>query len=118
MGGDIDLSVVGGPGLALRAASLQQALSAAGIRHEIVALHGDDGLAPAFLASRGRYVLSLGAQAEVAPQVVLELWRVRETAEVVVASRQGGRVAVPLPRRLLDRFLGRWLGLPLHDVSS
>ena len=117
MGGDIDLSVMGGPDLAA-ARTLQESLTAAGIRHEMVAL-GNGGLAKALAATRGRYVLSLEPRADVAPQVVLEIWRAREQAEVVIASRLAGRPRdAPRSQRLLDRFLSRWLGLPVCDLSS
>jgi SAM-dependent methyltransferase len=108
---------MGGPDLAATH-RLQQSLTAAGIRHEVVAL-GNGGLAKALAATRGRYVLSLGPHSNVAPQIVLEIWGAREQAEVVIASRLAGRAsAVPLSQRLLDRFLSRWLGLPVSDLSS
>src|SRR5262245_43123744 len=121
MGEDVDLSVLGGPGLAAVREALSQALDAAGIRHEILILGdaGSDGFAAALAASRGRYVLTLGPRCAVAPDAVLELWRAREQGELLIASRVHERGAAgPLARRLLDRFFARCLGLPVRDLSS
>src|SRR5262249_47294994 len=121
MGEDVDLSVLGGPGLSAVREALSQALDAAGIRHEILILGdaGSDGFAAALAASRGRYVVTLGPRCDVAPDALLELWRARDLGDLLTASlvHELG-AAGPLARRLLVLFFARCLGLPVRDLSS
>ncbi|MEO6028228.1 MAG: methyltransferase domain-containing protein, partial [Candidatus Binatia bacterium] len=58
------------------------------------------------------------------PDFIVKLWRSRERAEVVIASRyvRGGVAYMPRHRlilsRVLNAFFARGLGLPVHDLSS
>jgi SAM-dependent methyltransferase len=58
------------------------------------------------------------------PAFVADLWKLRTTAEVLVASRyiSGGSATMPPARRLLSRVLNRvfarGLALPVRDMSS
>src|SRR5262249_61786392 len=58
------------------------------------------------------------------PTFIEDMWRERDNAEVIVASRYvpGGSADMPLGRYLLSRFLNmffcRGLGLEIHDLSS
>jgi ubiquinone/menaquinone biosynthesis C-methylase UbiE len=58
------------------------------------------------------------------PDFIIKLWRAREQADVVIASRyvKGGVAYMPLNRKLLSRVLNRFfalgLSLPVRDLSS
>jgi len=58
------------------------------------------------------------------PDFIIKLWRAREMADVVIASRyvKGGVAYMPLGRKLLSRVLNRFfalgLGLSVRDLSS
>ncbi len=77
-----------------------------------------------FAAARGRWILTLDADLSHDPDFVGKLWRARESADVLIASRyvKAGVAYMPLHRRLLSRALNRFfslgLGLPLRDLSS
>lgn len=79
-----------------------------------------EGLATA----RGTYVLTLDADLSHDPNFIVKLWRNRDRAAVVIASRyiKGGVAYVPRHRLLLSRavnaFFSRALGLSVHDFSS
>jgi dolichol-phosphate mannosyltransferase len=77
-----------------------------------------------FRAASGEYVLTMDADLSHPPTFVADLWRRREEAEVLIASRYvpGGGATMPLYRALLSRVLNRFfalgLGIPLRDLSS
>ena len=71
-----------------------------------------------------RYILTLDADLSHDPDFIVKLWRSRERAEVVIASRyvRGGVAYMPRSRlilsRVLNAFFARGLGLPVRDLSS
>jgi ubiquinone/menaquinone biosynthesis C-methylase UbiE len=75
-------------------------------------------------AARGDYVATVDAACGDASAVLEELWKYRETAEVIVASRYvpGADARMSAPRRVASRLLnsafGRGLSLPVTDLSS
>lgn len=77
-----------------------------------------------FAAATGRHVLTLDADLSHDPDFVHKLWRQRERADVVIASRyvRGGVAYMPLHRKLLSGILNRFfaigLELPVRDLSS
>ncbi len=77
-----------------------------------------------FTAASGAYVLTLDADLSHDPDFIVKLWRARERADVIIASRyvKGGVAYMPLNRKLLSRVLNRFfalgLGLPVRDMSS
>jgi dolichol-phosphate mannosyltransferase len=77
-----------------------------------------------FSMAAGRYVLTMDADLSHPPTFVADLWRRRDEAEVLIASRyvEGGGARMPLVRALLSRVLNRFfalgLGVPLRDLSS
>ena len=81
-------------------------------------------LAEGFAAAAGAYVLTLDADLSHDPDFIVKLWRAREQADVVIASRYvtGGVAYMPLNRKVLSRVLNRFfalgLGLPVRDMSS
>ncbi len=81
-------------------------------------------LVTAFERASGDYVLTMDADLSHPPIFIRDMWRQRETAEVVVASRyiRGGRAEMPRVRSLLSRTLNAFfrlgLDLPVRDLSS
>ena len=77
-----------------------------------------------FALARGRHVLTMDADLSHPPTFAADLWRRRDEAEVLIASRYvpGGGARMPLVRALLSRVLNRFfalgLGVPLRDLSS
>jgi dolichol-phosphate mannosyltransferase len=77
-----------------------------------------------FAGARGSHVLTMDADLSHPPTFVADLWRERETAEILIASRYvaGGSARMPVARALLSRVLNRFfawgLGVPLRDLSS
>jgi dolichol-phosphate mannosyltransferase len=75
-------------------------------------------------AAAGTYILTLDADLSHDPDFIRKLWRSRERAEVVIASRyvKGGVAYMPRHRlilsRVLNAFFARGLGLPVRDLSS
>jgi dolichol-phosphate mannosyltransferase len=75
-------------------------------------------------AAAGTFILTLDADLSHDPDFILKLWRSRERAEVVIASRyvKGGVAYMPRHRlilsRVLNAFFARGLGLPVRDLSS
>jgi dolichol-phosphate mannosyltransferase len=74
--------------------------------------------------AQGRYVLTMDADLSHPPTFSADLWRQRDEAEILIASRYipGGSARMPLLRALLSRVLNRFfafgLGVPLRDLSS
>ena len=74
--------------------------------------------------SRGRFVLLMDADGSHNPQVVLELWRSRDKAEIVSGSRyvKGGATENPAVLILMSRILNYAyqiaFHLPASDVSN
>ena len=77
-----------------------------------------------FQEARGDWVLTLDADLSHDPDFVAKMWRARERADVVIASRytRGGVAYTDAFRkalsRLLNLFLRRFWSLPVRDVSS
>jgi glycosyltransferase involved in cell wall biosynthesis len=77
-----------------------------------------------FEAARGEYILTLDADLSHDPSFVERMWRARQDAEVIVASRYvpDGSARMPPVRKvlslILNRFFIKGLSLPLHDISS
>ena len=77
-----------------------------------------------FAAARGTWILTLDADLSHDPEFLGKLWRARDRADVVIASRyvRGGVAYMPLHRKVLSRtlnhFFGFGLGLPIRDLSS
>jgi dolichol-phosphate mannosyltransferase len=77
-----------------------------------------------FEQARGEYVLTLDGDGSHDPAVVADLWKARQQADVIIASRYvtGGAADMPIWRRLLSRVLNtmfrRGLSLPVRDLSS
>jgi dolichol-phosphate mannosyltransferase len=81
-------------------------------------------LVTAFRSARGAYLLTMDADLSHRPEFVRDLWRSRDSAEVLVASRyvRGGSARMPMSRYLLSRilnlFFGLGLSLRIRDLSS
>jgi len=74
--------------------------------------------------ARGRYVLTMDADMSHPAAFIEELWRMRDTADIVIASRYvaGGHAEQPWGRLMLSRALnaafGWSLAIPVKDLSS
>jgi dolichol-phosphate mannosyltransferase len=81
-------------------------------------------LLEAIAASEARYVATMDADLSHRPTFLEDLWKFREEAEVLIASRYvpGGRSQTHWFRRVCSRVLNvvyaRALSLPLRDLSS
>jgi dolichol-phosphate mannosyltransferase len=77
-----------------------------------------------FAHAAGAYVLTMDPDLSHPPHVVERLWRERDAADVVIASRYvpGGRAEMPLYRRagsrLVNALFSRGLDVPIRDLSS
>lgn len=77
-----------------------------------------------FSEARGDYVLTLDADLSHEPAFVTKMWRAREGADIVIASRytRGGIAYTSWTRaamsRLLNVVLRRVLSVPVRDLSS
>jgi dolichol-phosphate mannosyltransferase len=154
MGSALDLSIVipalnEGPNLELLLPRLKVVLDEIGIGWEILVVTRDHdsetrsagerggarvlnqqepgyggALVCGFGAAGGRYVITMDADLSHEPTFIKDMWRERDRAEVIVASRyvRGGSADMPLGRYLLSRVLNmffcRGLGLKIHDLSS
>ena len=129
--------------------ALRETLDGLGVRYEIIVADGGsrDGTAEAatrrgaqviqqqklgygaalmeaIAASQAGYVVTMDADLSHRPTFIEDLWRRREEAEVLIASRYvpGGESQTHWFRRLCSRILNvtyaRILSLPLHDISS
>lgn len=129
--------------------ALREVLDGLGVRWEIVVADGGstDGTADAaarrgarvvlqtergyggallagFAASAAQYVVTMDADCSHRPVFIQELWRNRDAAELLIASRYipGGRADMGAFRRLLSHALNRTyagaLSLDLRDLSS
>jgi len=150
----LDLSVVipahnEAPNLRVLLPQLRSILAALGISSEVLVVVRDDdpetreaaggGLAAVlrqsepgyggalragFARARGSHVLTMDADLSHPPTFAADLWRERDTAEVLIASRYvpGGSARMPVARALLSRVLNRFfawgLGVRLLDLSS
>jgi dolichol-phosphate mannosyltransferase len=77
-----------------------------------------------FGEARGDYVLTLDADLSHEPDFVAKLWRARDQADIVIASRytRGGVAYADFLRRFLSGVLNlamrRILSMPVRDMSS
>ncbi len=77
-----------------------------------------------FQTAQGDYILTLDADLSHDPDFVERMWKARQDAEVIVASRYvpQGSAEMPLVRKvlsvILNKFFTKGLSLPLHDISS
>ncbi len=153
MPSDLDLSVVipahqEGPNLALLLPQLRQVLDDLVLRSEVLVVVREadpeteraaagaatvvcqtepgygGALRTGFSLARGRHVLTMDADLSHPPTFVTDLWRERDRAEVLIASRYvpGGAAEMPLARaalsRVLNLFFALGLAVPLRDLSS
>jgi len=152
--GDLDLAVLipawnERENLDLLLPALRETLDGLGVRYEIIVADGGsrDGTAEAatrrgarviqqqklgygaalmeaIAASQAGYVVTMDADLSHRPTFIEDLWRHREEAEVLIASRYvpGGESRTHWFRRLCSRILNvtyaRVLSLPLLDLSS
>jgi dolichol-phosphate mannosyltransferase len=81
-------------------------------------------LSEGFSRSRGEYIVTLDADLTHDPSYIKDLWKMRDAAEVVIASRHitGGDNTGASSRHLLsvvlNRFLSLFLDIGVHDLSS
>ncbi len=81
-------------------------------------------LATGFAEASGDYLLTLDADMSHEPAFVAKMWRARQQADIVIASRyaRGGVSYTSLGRRALSRALNvvlrRLLSMPVRDLSS
>ena len=77
-----------------------------------------------FAAAKGAYLCTLDADLSHPPTFISEMWRRREEAEMVIASRYvpGGSADMPRSRLILSKILNRTfselLSIPVGDLSS
>jgi dolichol-phosphate mannosyltransferase len=77
-----------------------------------------------FAEARGNYVLTLDADLSHEPAFAAKLWRTRNQADIVIASRyvRGGAAYTSATRNWLSRLLNLWmrrvLSMPVRDLSS
>jgi dolichol-phosphate mannosyltransferase len=153
-GGTLDLTVVvlalnERENVCLLLPEVHRALTAEGLRFEVLLMDGGsrDGtaavaaelgarverqkrrgyggaVAEALQLARGRYALMMDADLSHPVPFLVELWRARQSGDLVIASRYvpGARFDAPWIRKVLSRILNvtftRLLSLPVHDVSS
>lgn len=73
---------------------------------------------------RGAYLISMDADFSHPPIFIRDLWNVRHSADIIIASRyvRGGKAEMPISRYLLSRilnlFFGFGLSVPVRDMSS
>jgi len=77
-----------------------------------------------FAEAAGDYLLTLDADLSHEPDFVAKMWRARERADIVIASRytRGGVAYTSFTRRVtswfLNLFLRHFLSVPVRDMSS
>lgn len=77
-----------------------------------------------FAEARAEYIVTLDADLSHEPDFVAKLWRARDQADVIIASRytRGGMAYAPFLRRFLSRalnlFMRTLLSMPVRDMSS
>ena len=77
-----------------------------------------------FAAAQAPYILTMDADLSHRPSFIAEMWKAREKAHVLIASRYvpGGKAEMTRFRRLLSKILNatfaRVLSLPYKDLSS
>jgi dolichol-phosphate mannosyltransferase len=77
-----------------------------------------------FRKARGEFLLTMDADQSHPARFIRDLWRAREGADIVIASRYvpGGRADMPRTRlvlsRILNSFFRRGLSLKVRDLSS
>lgn len=75
-------------------------------------------------SAQGAYVLTLDSDLSHPPELLKEMWRVKDTADIIVGSRfaEGGRSDATVSRHLLSQVLNsifsRGLSIPVRDISS
>jgi dolichol-phosphate mannosyltransferase len=77
-----------------------------------------------FAEAQGNYVLTLDADLSHEPAFAAKLWRARNEADIIIASRyaRGGTAFADTTRIWLSRLLNLWmrrlLSMPVYDLSS
>lgn len=77
-----------------------------------------------FAATSARYIVTMDADLSHRPVFIFDLWKYRDLAEVLIASRyvEGGKADMGRGRRILSYILNRTYGIalsmPLRDLSS
>lgn len=151
---ETDLSIVipalhEGPNLAILLPQLQDLFRSRNISHEILVVTRNadaetletarrwdakvleqagpgygGALTTGFRRAKGKYVLTMDADLSHQPTFILDLWAMRNQAEVIIASRyvKGGSAEMPKSRfwlsRVLNKFFSRGLSIPVRDLSS
>lgn len=83
-----------------------------------------NALVEGFGISQGRYILTMDADYSHKPIYILDMWKIRDQAELIIASRyvEGGTAYMPWWRNVLSRLLNKVytyiLLLPYRDISS
>lgn len=83
-----------------------------------------DALRHGFERARGDYIASMDSDLSHEPEFLEQLWRAREHADIVIASRYapGGRADMSTSRAILSRILNivytTILQVPVRDISS
>jgi dolichol-phosphate mannosyltransferase len=102
-----------------------QTASELGARAVAERRHGYAGaLETGFAEAHGDYILTLDADLSHEPAFAAKLWRARNEADIVIASRyaRGGAAFAGSMRIWLSRLLNLWmrrlLSMPVHDLSS
>ncbi|MBI1790447.1 MAG: glycosyltransferase [Acidobacteria bacterium] len=103
----------------------RQVVEAAGARFLAQQERGYGGaLRAGFAAAQGEYVVTMDADCSHDPAFIPQLWRQRDLADVLVASRYvaGGGADMSLFRRTLSGILNGWFrwmfAVPVRDLSS
>ena len=103
----------------------QEAASALGARVMPERRRGYAGaIETGFAEALGDYILTLDADQSHEPDFVAKMWRARERADIVIASRyaRGGVAYTNFFRRItsagLNFVLSRMLSMPVRDLSS
>lgn len=77
-----------------------------------------------FAKATGNYILTMDADLSHPPEFIVDMWKARHSASIIIASRYvaGGRADMPWHRYMLSRILNSFfaigLGLPIRDMSS
>ncbi|MFC1590033.1 glycosyltransferase [Candidatus Omnitrophota bacterium] len=83
-----------------------------------------NALIEGFNVARGEYLITMDADLSHRPDFIRDMWRERESAEVIVASRyiEGGSAEMPILRKVLSAVLNivfrNGLSLKIKDISS
>ena len=75
-------------------------------------------------AAQGAYILTLDSDLSHPPELLKEIWTVKDDADIIVGSRfaRGGKSDAPVTRHILSKILNSvfsvGLSIPVRDISS